>query len=113
MNISNYQLTEADQLDFDRIFKTLDIQKKLSLTARDKSVIRIPTKRITSEEIPSPSTNWNQYKQWIFECLENLERYSILEVKLSSVDYSYLLEEISKLNNLLNKKEDKEKIIKF
>ncbi|MFX1601776.1 MAG: hypothetical protein ACFFB6_14370 [Promethearchaeota archaeon] len=104
MNISNYQLTEADQLDFERILRRLDLPNIFSLTESNKSEIKTPTKRITSEEIPSPRTEWNVYKQWIFECLEDLERYSILENSLASDDYFYLLEEISKLNNLLNKK---------
>jgi len=105
MSISYYQLTESDQLDFERILKKLDIQQKSSLSKPDISEIKRTTKKITSEEIPSFNTEWNKYKQWIFKCLDDLERCSTSKIILSPEDYSYFLEEISELDTLLNKKE--------
>jgi len=107
MSISNYQLTESDQLDFEMILKKLDRPQKFSILAPNKSEIKTPTKRVTPKEIPSPSTEWDKYKQWIFECLEDLEQLCTLKIEDSPYDYSYLLGEISELDKLLNKKEDK------
>ncbi len=108
MNISNYQLTESDQLDFEMILKKLDIQQKPLLSKPNISEIKKTTKKITSEEMPSFNTEWNKYKQWIFKCLDDLERYSTSKIILSPEDYSYFLEKISELNHLFNKKEEKE-----
>ncbi len=105
MNISNYQLIESDQLDFEMILKKLDIQKKPSLPKPNISEIKRTTKKITSEEMPSFNAEWNKYKQWIFKCLDDLERYSTSKIILSPEDYSYFLEKISELDTLFNKKE--------
>ncbi len=105
MNISYYQLTESDQLDFEMILKKLDIKQKPSLSKPNISEIKKTTKKIASEEIPSFNTEWNKFEQWIFNCLDDLERCSTSKITLSPEDYSYFLEKISELDNLLNKKE--------
>jgi len=105
MNISYYQLTESDQLDFEMILKKLDIKQKSSLSKPNISEIKKTTKKIASEEIPSFNTEWNKFEQWIFNFLDDLERCSTSKITLSPEDYSYFLEKISELDNLLNKKE--------
>ncbi len=107
MSISNYQLTESDQLDFEMILKKLDIQREPIISAPSISEIKSTTKKITSEEIPSFNIEWNKYKQWIFKCLEDSERIINSKISFSSEEYSYFLEKISEIDNLLNKKEER------
>ena len=92
------------------ILNKLNIQQKPSLSKPSISEIKSTTKKITSEQIPSFNNEWDKYKQWIFKCLDDLERFSTSKIILSTEDYSYFLEKISELDNLLNKKKNQKEI---
>ncbi|MFX0106156.1 MAG: hypothetical protein ACFE75_11780 [Candidatus Hodarchaeota archaeon] len=99
MNISNYILTEEDQSDLRIILSKISLDlnnlppKTLSLAEIDfnssKQVIFV---------VPSPQIEWNSYKKWIYERLEDLKRLS----SGKSIPSRSILNEVSELKRLLD-----------
>jgi hypothetical protein len=100
MNISNYKLTESDQIDFENILKKLDLtSNKVNMNI---SVSKLEDfEEISSEpEMPSAKTDWIEYRNWLKDRLDYLEQLS-QSVNKRSMGSSYFLNEISELNDFL------------
>ena len=68
MEISNYQLSESDELDLKAILKKLGINLNLTIPSHlEPTQIRNKThvikKAYKSDNIPCPQKKWPQYKQ--------------------------------------------------
>jgi hypothetical protein len=109
MNLSNYQLTEADQSDFDFIINKIDKEYAIENSSSIRSVLP-NIKSNTSRnilKIPSPETEWNKYIQWASEHLTELECLTSSEkIQLSKI-LSNILNEISELVQNFNQNEKK------
>ncbi|MFW9972267.1 MAG: hypothetical protein ACFFDF_18930 [Candidatus Odinarchaeota archaeon] len=100
MNISNYKLTESDQIDFELIAKKLNINYIVQdLFSSNPPSLEL--EKISSNfSIPSPRTEWNTYKLRAIKCLDDLEKLC----RNSSTSFkvkSYLLTELSEFYDLL------------
>ena len=106
MNISDYQLSESDQLDFEKIVKKLGLEVDLQNSSSTPSKSTLPEFEVDSSAqilpiIPSPRTDWNKYKDWIEDRLTDLERLSS-DIPRSSNTHSYIDKELSDIHKLLN-----------
>ena len=106
MNISDYQLSESDQLDFEKIVKKLGLEVDLQNSSSTPSKSTLPEFEVDSSAqilpiIPSPRTDWNKYKDWIEDRLTDLERLSS-DIPRSSNTHSYIDKEFSDIHKLLN-----------
>lgn len=111
MKISNYSLTEEDQIEFARILKKLDLEIEPQeshdrLTSEPSSLPEPKAKASKNSDfiVHPPQNEWNRYRAWILERLEDLEHIGTNTV-LTFKDRSYLLKEISdliKISRLLN-----------
>lgn len=78
MNISNYQLTESDLIDFETILEKIGIKNSEPLTSSSRPLV---TKEYTtpseelSDAIPSIHHDWKGFQQWIFRRLEGVEQF--------------------------------------
>lgn len=100
MNISNYKLNESDQLDFEIIEKKLGLETRIISTfvsEPDNPALEV---KFSEPEMPSPRTDWNNYKIWIKDQLEYFKQQS-QTIPRSSNAYSFFLKEISELNDLI------------
>ena len=118
MNISNYQLSELDQFDFESIQKKLGIHQSLSSPSQ---IEQVPSKnkegaiKETSEAIPSLENKWEKFKQWLLLHVDNLEHVvdKVLDSGPGALNNSlifdlrsYLYEELSDMNHLLSAHND-------
>lgn len=111
MKISNYSLTEEDQIEFAGILKKLDLEiepqnSQDRLTSEPSSIPDPKAKALKNSDfiVHPPQTEWNRYRAWILERLEDLEHIGTSTV-LTFKDRSYILKEISdlvKTSGLLN-----------
>jgi hypothetical protein len=100
MKLSNYQLTETDQSDFDFIISKIG-KKSIGLTLpKFKSNI---TKNVL--KIPSPVTEWNKYIKWTSEHLIELEQLTSILKRRDSKILSEIINDISELDHKLYQNE--------
>jgi len=100
MNISNYKINEADQMDFEAIVRELGINYNLPFSS---SEIISPSADIYSlEDIPSPTTDWEGFKHWITKYLTNIEKKVDSKNNLSPDIQSILLNQVTDLATLFN-----------
>ena len=79
MKLSQYELTEQDQLDFDIILKQLDLKTKDIQATKMTLYKQILAKRETKGVEPDsfvPIGNWKEFQQWIINHIEMLEHFS-------------------------------------
>ncbi|UCC20137.1 MAG: hypothetical protein JSV62_02315 [Promethearchaeota archaeon] len=115
MNISTYQLTEADQSDFMKIMNKLEIEYNNALFSPSKTIqsennVQLSKLRPQNENIPSLQKEWDRYRHWLLQSLDYLEEF-IYEMKSSDSTHfnntsqsqlkSYLWKEISNIQKLL------------
>ncbi|MFX0005466.1 MAG: hypothetical protein ACFFAV_01935 [Candidatus Hermodarchaeota archaeon] len=101
MNISNYKLSESDQIDIETIEKKLGlVTNNPNMNISDVKLEDIEDK-ISEPEIPLPKKDWIAYKIWLKAHLDYLEQLS-QSVNNSSKEFSYFFNEISELYDLLD-----------
>ncbi|MHA2181510.1 MAG: NYN domain-containing protein, partial [Promethearchaeota archaeon] len=104
MTLSQYKLTEQDQLDFERILKKLGISTSQPLTPYKKHLVKKRQLDIIPKP-PSPSNDWNGFKKWMLSQLDVLEKNVNKTTSLDSLEQtSEMIEELSALARLLSKK---------
>jgi len=103
MKISGYKLTESDQSDFEIILKQIGAQLSPSLLAPQVPASPIITKNHTIS-IPSLHNEWGIYKQWVLDCLTDMEQLTsaTLNNNFSPEFQSYLIKEFMDLNYLID-----------
>lgn len=110
MEISGYRLTEQDQADFNLILKKIGIAQVY--LPFDQESIENESSGISSTPniIPSVTNNWDQFKQCLMNHLDqldyiisnflNTDPHKLINGRLSDLT-SFLIQEISELNDLL------------
>ncbi|MFW9820931.1 MAG: hypothetical protein ACFFE5_15090, partial [Candidatus Thorarchaeota archaeon] len=100
MNISNYKLNEADQIDFEKIKRKLGLE--ITKSSKSLSEPYIPEKEESSEyEVPSPKSELYIFKHWIKIKLDHLEDLS-QHLNRRSEFYPFFLKAITELKGLLD-----------
>jgi hypothetical protein len=99
MNISNYKLSEADQLDFETIFEKVGIQPNATLSFSCEHPSSSIDSQSTLDSIPSPRNEWEQFRQWFLLRVGSLE--DLLDRNsISSEVTLQILKEISEIKQL-------------
>jgi len=109
MKLSQYELTEQDQLDFDNILKQLN----LNLEANDSHVTKMtPYKQIlanrkSSSIVPSPTVNisdWEEFKARMYSQLNVLEKSADKILVMEPESQSEILATLTALAKLIPNK---------
>ncbi|MBY8992020.1 MAG: hypothetical protein KGD58_14850 [Candidatus Lokiarchaeota archaeon] len=111
MKLSSYELSEEDIVDFEDICSTLGISRDI-VEFSTPEPISVNTKPKLADELfmrnekPSLHKNWKEYKRWLLDRLDSLSRVIDKAIKnqifiQNKELYSYLLQEISRLNQLV------------
>jgi hypothetical protein len=74
MNISAYQLTESDQIDFESIVRKLDLKFPFHSSTNYTSESTEAKEKSQKFPIPSPITDWIRFKKWIFDRTNDIEQ---------------------------------------
>ncbi len=114
MELSGYRLTESDQEDFDLIIEKLGLPQHstpLSPSPQNIPIEEPPIKLDIQDTIPSLHSNWNQFREWLVNQIDDLEGTisSFLNIPHEGINNSTLSEstsvifsELSDLNNMLS-----------
>ncbi len=102
MNISGYQLTESDQVDFENIVRKLGLDLPLQDSSTSQPSLLKPEHKSDIPPIPSLKTNWNAYKNWILERMNELDKVCKDKSRPSKIRLT-ILNELSDLLQLLKK----------
>ena len=79
MKLSQYKLTEQDQLDFDTIIEQLSLKTNDLQITKMTPHKQILTKKKSLSMVPSssvPISDWKEFQQWIVNHIEALDRFS-------------------------------------
>ncbi|MDX1797558.1 MAG: hypothetical protein R3255_02810 [Candidatus Lokiarchaeia archaeon] len=102
MNISNYKLSESEQIDFETIIKNVNITTyKIKMNIPESKLEDFEEKFLDSE-MPSAKTDLISYENWLKHQLDYLEQLS-QSVNNRSKKFSYFFKEISELYDLLDR----------
>ncbi|MFX1419154.1 MAG: hypothetical protein ACFE9N_09570 [Promethearchaeota archaeon] len=115
MNISNYQLTGEDQSDFMKIMNKLKIEHNTALlspseTIQSRNNVQKSNLRPQNENIPSLQKEWDRYRHWLLNRLDNVEKIvhriknsdsTVLNKEINFKVKLYLHNEISYIQKLL------------
>ena len=102
MNISNYKLSESEQIDFETIIKNVNITTyKIKMNIPESKLEDFEEKFLDSE-MPSAKTALITYENWVKDRLDYLEQLS-QSVNNRSKKFSYFFKEISELYDLLDR----------
>jgi hypothetical protein len=97
MKISDYQLSDSDESDFEMIMRELGIENQFISSTSTKSLllqIELNKSNQKTNVPPSPRTDWNNYKSWINHQLLHIEQFSF-DVPIFTNLHSYLLRDMS------------------
>jgi hypothetical protein len=110
MNLSRYELSEEDIVDFEDICSTLGISRDI-IEFSTPEPVTLNTKPTLSDAIfmsekPSLRKNWQEYKQWLLSRMSSLSRLVDDAIKSqvfiqNKELHSFLLQEVSGLARLV------------
>lgn len=109
MNISNYKLTEDDQIDFEKIVRKVGLEFHVSEPLSPEPPLDEIDGELRAPILPSPRTAWNKYKKWIDNQIAKLENLDST-ILSSSGNLSFLVKELSELITLLGQYHDKDDV---